>query len=100
MRGVHLRGQTNILKRLVIHTGGFNLGLLMRHLIGVGTPRGLQGRLVATVGALLTLIRFLWRSVTRHWPSQRLFSTRERVPIARCALAQIGATKTPFTTGC
>ena len=30
---------------LLIHTGGFNLGLLMRQLIGVGTPRGLQGRL-------------------------------------------------------
>ena len=28
MRRVHLRGHTNILKRLLIHTGGFNLGLL------------------------------------------------------------------------
>ena len=27
MRRVHLRGQTNILKRLLIHIGGFNLGL-------------------------------------------------------------------------
>ena len=44
MRRVYLRGHTNILKRLLIHTGGFNLGLLMRQLIGVGTPRGLQGR--------------------------------------------------------
>jgi hypothetical protein len=34
---VHLRGHTNILKRLLIHTGGFDLGLLMRQLIGVGT---------------------------------------------------------------
>ena len=50
MRRVHLRGHTNILKRLLIHTGGFNLGLLMRQLIGVGTPRGLQGRLVARRG--------------------------------------------------
>src|SRR4029434_430364 len=47
MRRVHLRGHTNILKRVLIHAGGFNLGLLMRQLIGVGTPRGLQGRLVA-----------------------------------------------------
>jgi hypothetical protein len=43
MRRVHLRGHTNILKRLLTHTSGFNLGLLMRQLIGVGTPRGLQG---------------------------------------------------------
>ena len=63
---MHPRGHTNILKRLLIHTGGFNLGLPMRQLIGVGTPRGLQGRLVAVFGALLTLIRALWRPVTRH----------------------------------
>jgi hypothetical protein len=43
MRRVHLRGHANILKRLLIHASSFNLGLLMRQLIGVGTPRGLQG---------------------------------------------------------
>jgi len=53
MRRTHLRGHTNILKRLLIHAGGFNLGLVMRHLIGVGTPRGLQGRFAATIAALL-----------------------------------------------
>jgi hypothetical protein len=39
MRRAYLRGHTNILKQLLIHTGGFNLGLLMRQLIGVGTAR-------------------------------------------------------------
>jgi len=43
MRRVHLRGRENILKRLLLHTGGFNLSLVMRKLIGKGTPRGLQG---------------------------------------------------------
>jgi transposase len=42
MRRTHLRGHENILKRVLVHLGAFNLGLLMRHLIGVGTPRGLQ----------------------------------------------------------
>jgi len=78
MRRVHLRGHTNILKRLLIHTGAFNLGLLMRQLIGVGTPRGLQGRFVAILGALLTLIRTLWQAGTRHWPAPRSISARER----------------------
>ena len=54
MRRTHLRGHTNILKRLLIHAGGFNLGLVMRHLIGIGTPRGLQGR-VAAVRATLSV---------------------------------------------
>lgn len=53
MRRTHLRGHDNILKRLLIQAGGFNLGLVMRHLIGVGTPRGLQGRLAATIAALV-----------------------------------------------
>ena len=43
MRRTHLRGHENILKRLLIHAGGFNLGLLLRAILGVGTPRGLQG---------------------------------------------------------
>ena len=66
MRRVHLRGHTNILKRLLIHAGGFNLGLLMRQLIGVGTPRGLHGRLIALRGILLTLIRSCWQPLARQ----------------------------------
>src|ERR1043166_3959919 len=66
MRRLYLRGHTNILKRLLIHTSGFNLGLLMRQLIGVGTPRGLQGRLGAVVAALLVLIWSLRQLVARH----------------------------------
>ena len=63
MRRTHLRGHTNILKRLLIHAGGFNLGLVMRQLIGVGTPRGLQGRLAAVIAALVAL----WSLVNAHW---------------------------------
>ena len=55
MRRTHLRGHTNILKRLLIHAGGFNLGLVMRHVIGVGTPRGLQGRLAAAMAIVVAL---------------------------------------------
>jgi len=55
MRRTHLRGHSNILKRLLIHTAGFNLGLVMRTSIGVGTPRGLQGALQALLGSLARL---------------------------------------------
>lgn len=48
LRRVHLRGHRNILKRLLIHAGALNLGLVMRALFGLGTPRGLQGRLTFT----------------------------------------------------
>ena len=64
LRRTHVRGHANILKRLLIQTSAFNLGLLMRTLIGVGTPRGLQGRLAAVwalVVALWTRVVDLWR---------------------------------------
>jgi transposase len=56
MRRTHLRGHSNILKRLLVHVSGFNLGLLMRTLVGVGTPRGLQGRLAALIATLWALV--------------------------------------------
>ena len=70
MRRTHLCGHPNILKRLLVHTGAFNLGLLMRTLIGVGTPRGLQGRRAAVwalVVAVWTCVVDLWRH--DHTPS-------------------------------
>jgi hypothetical protein len=56
MRRTHLRKHDNILKRMLIHVAGSNLGLLMRKLIGVGTPRSLQGRLAAFLLLLTTLL--------------------------------------------
>ena len=56
MRRVHLRGRDNILKRLLIHICGLNLGLLMRWACGLGTPRGLQGRRNSPVDAFQQLL--------------------------------------------
>jgi transposase len=55
MRRTHLRGHDNILKRLLIHGGGFNLGLVMRQCIGIGKPRRLQGRLAAALAVLIAV---------------------------------------------
>jgi transposase len=54
MRRTHLRGHENIHKRLIVHAAGFNLGLLLRRVIGIGKPRRLQD----FPGLLLTLL--LW----------------------------------------
>jgi len=56
MRRTHLRCHDNIIKRLLIHAGAFNLSLVMRKMWGCGTPRGLQGRLRAII--LLLQVRF------------------------------------------
>ena len=65
MRGVYLRGHPNILKRLLVHVAGLNLGLLLRRVIGVGTPRGLQGRAAAGVWALIGPFVGLWNGLER-----------------------------------
>ena len=70
MRRTHLRGHDNILKRLFVHAGAFNLGLLMRKAFGRGTPRGLQGRQVdprLLPIALGLFIDSLWALVNRVW---------------------------------
>ena len=44
MRRVHLRGRENIWKRQLIHVGAFNLSLILRKILGAGTPRQLRNR--------------------------------------------------------
>ena len=65
MRRVHLKGRNNILKRLLVHAGGFNLALIMRKLVGVGKPRRLQGAfacIFACFGLLLLYARRMLRT--------------------------------------
>src|ERR1700722_2475490 len=68
MRRTHLRFHDNIIKRLLIHAGAFNLSLIMRKLSGCGTPRGLQ----ASPNALAIFLQLLWKvtvsAITRQWP--------------------------------
>jgi hypothetical protein len=59
MRRIHLRGHRNILKRQLIHVGGFNLSLIMRKMLEAGTLRELRNR----CGAIT--LRVLWRLLRR-----------------------------------
>jgi transposase len=71
MRRTHLKRHNNILKRLLIHAGGFNLGLVMRHLFGVGKPRRLQGAVAAARAALVCLCHVIsdrWGARQRQVP--------------------------------
>ena len=85
MRRTHLRGHANILKRQLIHVAAFNLGLILRKQLGVGTPRALQGhrrailalfalfwsRQRARLAALLALLNH-WRLSPVLWSAQHL----------------------------
>ena len=100
MRRVHLRGHTNILKRVLLQTAALNLGLLMRTLCGVGTPRSLQGCAAALLYCVWPLIRLpetLWGAIwTIYRPSTSLSDVLvhpEDRPLDLSA-------ETVFTTGC
>lgn len=56
LRRVYLRGHNNILKRLLIHACGLNLGMLMRTFYGMGTPRGLQDGVFQLLFPLLLML--------------------------------------------
>ena len=49
MRRTWLRGRENVHKRYLVHVAGHNLGILMRLLIGAGTPREAAARALAYV---------------------------------------------------
>jgi transposase len=81
MRRTHLRGHPNILKRLLIHASGFNLGILMRQVFGRGTPRGLQGDPLDARSfeiALAMLTESLWAATSAFLTRARL-----RPPVLR-----------------
>jgi transposase len=99
MRRTHLRGHTNILKRLLVHAGGFNLGLVMRHLIGSGTPRGLQDRPAPVIAALLVFLgapqRWLVAISARHPLTTAVLWFPSPITITSNSSAT-----TTYTTGC
>ena len=85
MRRTHLRGHQNILKRLLIHAGGFNLGLLLRAIVGVGTPRGLQGRAATVIATLLVVVGVVRRRSTaigQQYPLRAVLWDRVRLHTA------------------
>ena len=64
MRRTYLRGHANILKRLIVHAAGFNLGLLMRAIFGIGKPRTLQDAGRRVLAALRTCLHPQWTLLT------------------------------------
>jgi transposase len=54
MRRAWLRGRENLKKRYLVHVAGYNLGLIMRLLVGAGTPREFLARASARLVALAT----------------------------------------------
>jgi transposase len=99
MRRAHLRGSENIWKRLLIQVAGCNLGLVMRQIIGHGTPRGLQTARAlrqALQGALSRLHR-LYRHALRLGRNLVMIVGSIRLALSETSLTPGGMA---FATGC
>lgn len=68
LRRLHLRGRDNVAKRVLVQIAGFNLGLVMRRLLGAGRPRAAWA-LRALAHELALTLRALVRTIlTAHTP--------------------------------
>ena len=56
LRRTEVRGHSNVLKRLLIQAGAFNLGMLLRKQVGAGTPRGLQAQVLRAMLLVFGLV--------------------------------------------
>ena len=99
MRRTHLRGHANITKRLLVHAAAFNLGLLMRRVVGVGTPRGLQGHAAHALAALVALWTTLATLVGRRSATALTVAT-SITHTWRCELLPVELQAPALTTGC
>jgi transposase len=100
MRRCTLRGRDNILKRLLIHVGAFNLGLVLRKMLGAGTPRELKNRTVCLVLRMVAWIicRYHWNGAVKPHNAPILAPTQPCRSIrSRSQRIWISAT---CTTGC
>ena len=96
MRRTWLRGHANILKRYLVHVAAFNLGVVMRKLLGVGTPRGLAA-LRAALLHLIGLLAVVRRRVGEFLENLVQFGARRWARAARrCLRAEV----TPSSTAC
>jgi transposase len=100
MRRVHLRGHANILKRVLLHAGALNLALLMRQLIGIGTPRSLQGRAVALLGCLWSLIRLPESFWNATWTLYQPFTSLGQLRVRRDDRRIVPSPAATCATGC
>ena len=79
MRRTHLRKHDNILKRFLTHVAGFNLGILMRNLVGKATPKEyaeVKAGLIAAFSRFISTIEASFAPLQSEnrstWPFRRI----------------------------
>jgi transposase len=75
LRRLYVRGKGNVQKKLLVQAAACNLALILRKMIGAGTPRALQDTLV---GLFLLLSRLLWEARTHSEPTYSISTATQR----------------------
>lgn len=85
-RRTWLRGHENILKRYVVHVAGYNLGLVMRKLLGAGKPRaaaalkGLVSWITTTLSSFEAHLNESWARIGgRRWSYRQIVAIWKRM---------------------
>ena len=95
-----VRGHSNVIKRLLIQAGAFNLGMVLRKQVGAGTPRGLQAQVLRAMllvfglfNATKQLIGEILGNFLGKFRMQTSFTRRAPESLSRSNLGT-------FATGC
>jgi transposase len=99
-RRTWLRGVENVQKRYLVTVAARNLGLLMRVLFGVGSPRSLQGLAAAAFSAVYFVLQAAYRlriAVSRLYANDR--AHYRTVAISRMTMESVPQS-VPSSTGC
>ena len=100
MRRCTLHGGENILKRLLIHVGAFNISLVLRHMLGAGKPRVLKNRAASLVSLVMQCLSNLYRPESAAKPRPSALHTH----LDRSGFDKVRCTPswemTSCTTGC
>jgi transposase len=71
LRRLYVRGKENVQKKLLLQAAACNLALLLRKMMGAGTPRALQD---AVAGLFLVLLRLLSTAGVDSEPTHRFWT--------------------------
>jgi transposase len=96
MRRVHLRGKDNIAKRALIHAAAFNLSLILRQMLRVGTARQAADLLAALGFVFLRFTQAGNTAILSLGPPRPLARTLRKKNRRQCSPRQIET----LSTGC
>ena len=100
---MHVRGRSNVAKRVLLQAAAFNLALILRSLIKAGSPRSLADLKIAFFCDLWGLVEIFLPFSTCTVGHLSLISRQDNVTVSRWAISRFRSArcrKRHSDTGC